>query len=52
LCFYYELAQVFSFSYYLCHDLFKATIQMVIQDLSVLDAVVYTFARRMSGLFF
>ena len=28
---------------------FKTFIQMVIQDLSVLHAVVYTFARRMLG---
>ena len=31
---------------------FKTFIQMVIQDLSVLHAVVYTFARRMLGSFF
>jgi hypothetical protein len=34
------------------HDLFKALIQMAIQDLSVLHAAVYTSVQRMFGLFF
>jgi hypothetical protein len=37
---------------FLCGDVFKTLIQMVIQDHSVLHAVVYTFVQRMFGLFF
>jgi hypothetical protein len=37
---------------FLCGDVFKTLIQMEIQDLSVLHAVVYTYVQRMFGLFF
>ena len=37
---------------FLCCNIFETVIQMVIQDLSVSHAVVYTFVRKTSGLFF